>query len=142
MNGYGTFRQLAAIFLRLFRVRVNGFRYRSFLYGFSEFVLRDPFGLQMFGYGSDSMLLCFGSQKRYFPILKLDADYRPVACHPQEGKVDSSFADFRMSILRLSHRQESETKWFSIQHGSSLVVCLRRLPFAIARKTPPRRNAA
>ena len=59
MNGYSTFWQIAAMFLQLFRVCMNVFGIGPLFYRFSEFVLRDPFGLQMFGYNSDSMLLCF-----------------------------------------------------------------------------------
>jgi hypothetical protein len=79
MNGYSTFWQIAAMFLQLFRVCMNVFGIGPLFYRFSEFVLRDPFGLQMFGYNSDSMLLCFrkSNEGDTSPPLKLDADYQP-----------------------------------------------------------------
>ena len=98
MNGYSTFWQIAAMFLQLFRVCMNVFGIGPLFYRFSEFVLCDPFGLQMFGYNSDSMLLCFRNSNEgdTSPPLKLDADYRPAACHPRKARSIRRWPTFRM----------------------------------------------
>ena len=124
MNGYSTFRQIAAIFLQFVSGLYECFRYRALFSGFSEFVLRDPFGLQMF-FVQTRCFCAFGSQMKVLN-LKVDADYLPVVCHPRKARSIRRWPTFRMSILRLSHRKKVRLNGFAIQHAL-LSPCLRRI---------------
>jgi hypothetical protein len=73
----------------------------------------------------------FGSQMRVIPpLLSSLMPFTGLTPGRQGlfvGKVYSSLADLSDVDSKTQSSEESETKWFSIQHGSFLAVCLRRI---------------
>jgi hypothetical protein len=107
------------------------FQYRSSLLSFSEFVLRNLSGCRcsIMDQTRCFWLLCFRKSNEGVTPPSSQTWYRlPICClSPQEGKVYSSLVDLSDVDPKTQPSEKSETGRFSIQHGSSLAVCLCRI---------------